>query len=304
MGLELNSPICHRWTILALCLMPALAEGCGQANSQPKNPTDRISPPPANQFDPAIAGAVVGRVVWQGEIPIVPPFLVRANPTGGNAVTKRQMQPNPNAPLINPTNHGVGNAVVFLRGVDVTKAKPWNLPPVRVEQRDLHLHIQQGDTDSRYGLVRRGDSIEMVSRDNYFHSLHLSGVGFLTLAFPDPNQPLSRSLMERGVVELTSAAGYYWMRAYIFVDDHPYYTRTDNEGRFSLDKVPPGKYEVVCWMPNWMKARHERDPESGLITRLFFRLPVERVQPLILKENQIKNLEFVLSEKDFRPEFP
>lgn len=91
------------------------------------------------------------------------------------------------------------------------------------------------------------------------------------------------------------------MRAYVFVDDHPYYTRTDREGRFTLEQVPPGQYEVVCWMPNWQEARHERDPESGLISRFFFRATVERIHHLRLRERQIKDLELVISEKDFRP---
>ena len=41
------------------------------------------------------------------------------------------------------------------------------------------------------------------------------------------------------------------MKAYISVFDHPYFTVTDDTGRYQIDNVPPGKYEVVAW--------HERD---------------------------------------------
>jgi len=81
-------------------------------------------------------------------------------------------------------------------------------------------------------------------------------------------------------VELTSAAGHFWMRGYLFVDDHPYYVRSDAEGRFRLTNVPPGHYEVVCWRPDWREERHERDPESSLVTRLFFRPPLESARPI------------------------
>ena len=118
--------------------------------------------------------------------------------------------------------------------------------------------------------------------------------------FPDPDRPLTRPLKENGVVELTSAAGYYWMRAYLFVDDHSYYARADKEGRFSLEQVPPGQYEVVCWMPNWQEARHERDPESGLITRLFFRPPVTLVQKVELGKQESKEVRFSPSMRDFQ----
>jgi hypothetical protein len=255
----------------------------------------------ANNFDQATTGTIYGQVIWQGEIPIVRPFLIRANPTGGDALAKRQVQPNPNAPDINLQSRGVGNAVILLRGVDSTKAKPWNLPTVRAEMRDLHFHVHQGEAESSYGFVRRGDLIAMVSQDSIFHSIHTGGASFFTLAFPDPNQPLSRPLTERGVVEMTSAAGYYWMRAYLFVDDHPYYTRTDRDGRFVLEKVPSGKYEVVCWMPSWLEGRHERDPESGTITRLFFRPPVTLVEKVELESQESKGVRFAPALRNFQP---
>ena len=42
-----------------------------------------------------------------------------------------------------------------------------------------------------------------------------------------------------------------WMKAYVSVFDHPYFSVTDDSGRYQIDNVPPGTYEVVAW--------HERD---------------------------------------------
>jgi len=289
-----------KWIPPILCLAFAGIIGCGKANSQPQDdsgkPTERSL---ASSFVPTEAGNIYGQVVWQGEIPDVAPFLIRANPIGGDAVAKRQFQPNPNAPRIDSQHHGVANAVIFLRGVDATKAKSWNLPPVHVEMKDLRFHVLQSEADSSYGFVRLGNPIEMVSRDAYFHSLHLDGASYLTLAFPDLNQPLSRPLRNKGLVELTSAAGYYWMRAYLFVDDHSYYARTDSQGRFSLDHVPPGEYEIICWMPSWLEARHERDPESGVLTRLFFRPPVTWTEKVKLEAKDSKEIQFQPALRDF-----
>jgi hypothetical protein len=67
-----------------------------------------------------------------------------------------------------------------------------------------------------------------------------------------------------------------------------------------LEKVPSGKYEVVCWMPNWQEARHERDPESGTITRLFFRPPVTLIEKVELGMQESKEVRFAASSRDFQ----
>jgi hypothetical protein len=218
---------------------------------------------------------------------------------GGNAVLSHaQLRPNPGAPRIDPQTGAIGNAVVFLRGVDPGRSRPWDHPPVRVELRDCQLHVVQGAADETVGFVRQGDAVELVSRDPWFHSLHAGAAAFFTLAFPDAEAPLRRCLRERGEVELTSEAGYYWMRAHLFVDDHPYYARTDREGHFELAGVPPGRQELVCWLPNWVEARRDRDPETGLVTRLTFKPSLQRVLQVVLDPRQTQEVKITFAAEE------
>ena len=281
-------------------LLPLLAAlGCGDA---PPPMHDELTPQTEQtgaSFEPQTAGTIRGQVIWNGEIPTVASLEVLPNPLAGPALQKKQVRPNPNVPRIDASTRGVASAVVFLRGIDSRRGKRWDHPSVRVEQRAGQIHLVQGDADSPVAFVHSGDSVEMVSGDPFFHSLHASGAAFFTLTFPASSLPLERPLREKGIVELTSAAGYFWMRAYLFVDDHPDYARTDSVGRFILPQVPPGNYDVVCWMPNWVKARHERDPESGFVARLFFKPPVCRVQSLVLGMKETKEIAFVLSAELF-----
>src|SRR5262249_12853988 len=148
------------------------------------------------------------------------------------------------------------------------KARPWDHAPARIEMRDLAFHVLQGQADSRVGFVRRGDAVEMVSRDQVFHALEARGAAFFSLLFVDADTPSRRAFSQPCPVEIAVAAGYYGMRAYLFVDDPPYHPRTDAGGRFHLPQVPAGACEVVCWLPSWDVERRERDPESGYVTRM------------------------------------
>jgi hypothetical protein len=243
----------------------------------------------------------MGRVVWEGEVPRVPPltgWVDLSYEAGGGCKVERE---NPHVPSVDPRTRGLRNAVVFLRGVDARRARPWDHLPVRIEQRDYRFHIQQGETDSLWGFVRQGDSIEMVSAQPVFHSLHACGATFFTLAFPAADSRVrARRLTAKGRVELTSAAGYFWMRAHLFVDNHPYYTRTDAEGRFALKQVPPGCYDVVCWVPSWREQQRERGAENAQVFRLRFQPPVELKQKVEVRDGATACLSFRVSEEWFR----
>lgn len=242
---------------------------------------DRPAPAVSSSFDPATCGRVVGRVTWSGERPAPVPFLFGIPGADGNFAT--QMIPNPNAPAIDEKSRAVNAAVVFLRGIEPSRAKEWNLPKVRIEMKDRNIRVTQGDAAGRVGFVRRGDSVEMKSVEPVFHILRARGAAFFSLTFPKPEQPLTRTFDTAGRIELSSGAGFYWASADLFVSDHPYWTRTDAEGRFAFENVPPGSFEVVAWVPGWDVAKQERDPETGLVFRQTYGPSKESCSPVAVQ---------------------
>ena len=280
-------------------LLVAAILGCSEREPEPAEAVRSSPSECGSHFDPATAGTIRGRVTWRGDIPTVPPFRTSPILPGGIVLSEGPVRENPNAPIIDAKTRGVANAFVFLRGVDAQFARPWDLPPVRAEMQDYQLRIRQGQITSRYGFVRRGDQVEMVSQQPVFHALHADGAAFFGLTFPDTGKPRFRCLDKAGVVELSSAAGYYWMRACLFVDDHPYYARTNAGGRFVLPQVPASEYEVVCWMPDWHEARHDRDPETGVFLRLFFKPAVEQTERVVLGRNETRDINFTFSAIQF-----
>ncbi len=79
------------------------------------------------------------------------------------------------------------------------------------------------------------------------------------------------------------------------MDDHPYYARTAADGRYALEKVPPGDYDLVCWMPDWREASHEIDADTRLVTRLTFRPPLEVVRRVHIDPHATAAADFTLS---------
>lgn len=279
------------WPLFLIgCLMSV---GCGEPTSPAADPPPHQ--PPAElgaAFDPGQCGSLAGRVMWNGAVPDVPKLAIYPSAGAGKLLHERHDRPNPNKPIIDPQTNGVGNAIVFLRNVDLNRSKPWDLPPVEVEVQEGSYHLLQGGLDSRLAIVRRGEPVSIVNRDPCLHSCRAGGAAFFSLPFPDPDKPLKRIVPNTGVVEWTSGVGYYWMRAYMLVGEHPYYARTSAQGHFELKQIPAGSYEVICWLPNWNKDRHERDAESALICRYFFKPPFELKQRVTIEPGRTADLAF------------
>lgn len=278
----------------ALLLLVAL--GCGRVTTDDAEEASATDEPGA-AFDPATAGVLCGRVSWDGPDPSPAPFRVLH-------LSKKECPfevGNPLAPVLHPGNRGVAGAVIALRGIDPAQARPWHHPPVRVEQGDRDLHVYQGDQEVGTGFVRRGDEIEMAARGDRYHTLRGRGAAFFSYTFPDAGVVRRRRLDAAGVVELSSGAGYYWLRGHLHVSDHPYLARTDADGCFEIAQVPPGRYRAACWLPNWNVLRKERGPESAAVENIAYAGPLEQTAEVVLGPGGQARVEFLLCERDFAP---
>lgn len=271
-----------------------LFTGC-DASPAPSPVTPKPQVPASQSAFLSPGFTLTGRVVWDGPSPSVPAVkLVRGQSGGRGTIVRRQA---PNAPRIDPETGGIAGAVVSLRGVNLAAARPWDHPPVTIELDDERPMVRQGDgPPDTVGFVRQGDAVTLVSRQNRFHVLRARAAAFWSLAFPDPDRPRSRRLEHEGRVDLTSAAGCYWMHGYLFVSEHPYWTKTAADGRWKLPNVPPGEYEVVVWLPSWRVARVERDPESGAVARWTMAPGMEQARKTRMEPNGATIADFVFKE--------
>lgn len=258
------------------------ALGCGAEPPSAAGPAPSSATKPSDEkptaFRPDACGGLMGSVTWTGPIPVVPDVTdIRPRPDG-TGYDSRTL-PHPYAPAVERTTFALRGAVVFLRNVDAARAKPWDLPPVRVEFRDGQIVVAQGDRGpGRVGFVHKGAAVNFRSVEPVFNVLRGRGSAFFALPFPDHDKPLERTFDAPGRVALTSAAGFHWQAADLFVCEHPYYAVSGADGRFEFTQVPEGTYDLCVWHPNWNTTSHERNPETGLIQRVVYAPPLESVR--------------------------
>lgn len=261
---------------IALIMILALA-GCNPQPPASQNESEEPAAKRCDRLDARTTGAVTGRVTWDG--------------TAVNL---------PHAPLIDGKSRGIKNAVVYLHGIDPRKAKAWDHPPVRVEFKEHFLGVTQGNGVGSVGVVRVGDEIEVINREPEYRHLRLRGAAFGAMPLAANGKPHRRVLDQVGLVHLSSATLHIWMSAHLFVVEHPYYAITDTEGHFALDKIPEGKYELVCWMRNWNVVGNERYPEGGMIARLKWGEPREQKIAIEIRADASETASFSWSEAMFR----
>lgn len=271
------------WMIGLVC---TLLGGCSETPAPPRSTAEEPASVLAQAFDVATTGTIRGQVAWDGTVPVAESTVVREIAFHPGLHNNPVRYETPHVPRVHPKTQGVADAVVYLRGVDLRRSRPWDHPPVRVAYRDRRLLIEQGGDATSVGFVRRGDPVSAVNHGPDYHALRGRGASFFTLPLIERDQSSVTRLKQNGVVELTDAAGYYWLHAHLFVDEHPYYARTDAEGKFVLEHVPAGTYEIVSWMPSWHVERRERDPETAVAVRTIWAAPCERKQTIQVDAGQ------------------
>ncbi len=268
--------------------------GCsGDGIPSPETPEGSPRPAFSNRFDPASTGGISGQVVWTDPLPAVGPISYTIARDNGQGLETRTAQ-NPNRPQIDGKTRAVANAVVYLRKIDQAAAEPGGFEPVTVEIGEAGILVRQGDRAGRTGFVRLGDEATFVSTEPTFHILRARGDDYFSLTMPSPNDSVRRKLSKPGRLEFSSGTGLTWMRADLFVCEHPYYTLTDATGSFAFEQVPVGPAQVVVYLPNWQAGTPLREPESTIIARRTYAPPFERSTSVVVVKNQTATLQISL----------
>ena len=183
-------------------------------------------------------GSVTGKISFKGEAP--PPIKIRmsadprclqANPAGAE---RRQ---------IDGRNGGLANVVVSIKS-KVPGAAAAKTTPVLLDQSGCMY------TPAVIAL-QVGQPLKMRNSDETLHNIHprpVVNTGF-NVGQPRKGMESEKTFEKAEAIFPVSCDVHPWMRTYIAVFDHPFFTVTKDDGRFEIPNLPPGTYEVEAAHP-------------------------------------------------------
>ena len=151
--------------------------------------------------------------------------------------------------IVNQESRGIENALIVLE-IHAGKAAPRMNPQLDNKDCAFSPHIQWVSKDSSL-LITNSDITE--------HNVHayLQDVTAFNATLPRGTAPIHRPLVVNGMYKI-NCDRHLWMRAWIYVSDHPYVAITDVDGRFTLTDVPAGDYYLRAWHEGWVEKGTER----------------------------------------------
>lgn len=243
-----------RWLALstALALAPACREGAAPSNA--------AAPAPS----PASASASeVGRGIIEGKVHLTgapPPPSFLATSAMVSSVCGEQV---PDGSLSVGASGALAQVVVSVaRGAELPGAERPS-PATALDQRKC-AYVPA------VTAARAGTALEVRNSDPLVHNVRAmeSAKAVFNVAMPLEGMTLKKPLPAAPATVDIRCDLHPWMRAVVRTFDHPYFTTTDEEGRFRLE-VPEGTHTLLLWHPRLSEvALEEVTVKAGQTVRV------------------------------------
>ncbi len=184
------------------------------------------------------AGTITGIVKYDGEVPAFKEIKMDADPI---CLTKHKDKVFPETLVV-----GEGNAManVFVQVKSGVAKKQYPAP------QDPMVLTQEGCKYSPHVLgIMVGQTLKILNPDGTLHNVHaLSKVNTeFNLAMPNFRTEITKVFDKPESMFAFKCDVHPWMTAWVTVLDHPYFSVTKNDGKFTIADLAAGTYEVEAW---------------------------------------------------------
>jgi plastocyanin len=236
----------RKWGLYAVTLVLTLVVSCGrqQQTSElpPAPPSPGASPnapaPTAGQYEATTVtdgGGISGTITLTGALPKLPPHKTDKDPQVCGTTPRNSEK------LLVGKSGGVKNAVIMVMDVKRGKAMPAAAQNAEIDQKKCEYtpHVQ---------VMALNTEISLKNSDPVLHNIQFfkGDDSLFNIAQPVQGQ-VTKHLIDKAGPLYVECAVHGWMQGQVVVVDNPYYAVTDENGKFSIADLPPGKYQVKIW---------------------------------------------------------
>ena len=217
---------------VGILFVSATAAACGGTQTPAAPPA-----PVENPVDPATAGAISGRIAFEGTPPPRAALRMNSDPNclsaGGAGKTDESVV---------VENGALQNVFVYVKDGLGDLAFPIPSTPVVLDQVGcVYVPHVVG--------IQVGQPLEIRTSDATLHNVHAQG---------DSNQEFNMGMPIKGMTHTHTFSTqevmvpfkcdvHGWMRAWVGAVNHPFHAVSAGNGSFSLKGLPPGTYTVEAW---------------------------------------------------------
>ncbi len=215
---------------------------------------------------------------------------------------------------------GLKDAIVLLEGVEA--GKPFDLSVPLIEARDCMFQPFMT-------IVRNGHAVEVINMDPVMHDIQgyeTSPEAGARVLFNTPlimnhqhhrgdlhamhNHAPGKSLigpiyLNKGRRTFYMQCGFHaYMESWAMAVNNPYYAVTDADGKFVIDGIPPGTYQLVVWHPQTGPGTTKSvivQPDGKVVERLSLPAPKGNRTPYKVMDNPRFGLQSLGYTIDIRP---
>ena len=234
--------------IVAVTIVAVWKFGADEPEATPPAPTPPVESPTGLEEGVVAPGApdanarpprrsLLGRVKIVGE----PPRRRQVRMTADPACAALHTEPVPDDTIVVDKNGYVRWAFVWVKNGVKDQFTPRDQPVVLDQVGCRYVPHVLGVMIGQPLLIRNSDPL--------LHNVH--GLPFSNKEFnvgqPVKGSELRRILTHHEVMIRIKCDVHPWMGAWVGVLPHPYFAVTDESGRYEIEGLPPGSYEVAVW---------------------------------------------------------
>ena len=227
---------------LPVALLAALFAGaCGSVDIDDED-LDAVdgteAPAVVTRVDPATAATVSGKVFFEGDLPRARRLAMDAEPACAGLHT----EPVYSEVVVPNDNKTLRHVFVYVKeGLQGMKFETPTEPAVLDQKGCIYLPHMMG--------VQVNQPVRILNSDPTTHNVHPTPRNNRewneSMA---PNVPPKMKKFPREEVMIPVKCNVHpWMKSYIGVLPHPFFSVTDGDGSFEITGLPPGEYTIGIW---------------------------------------------------------